>query len=1129
MSTLRTTQHLGARTEFRFDYLSAFMATASVAALVAAAPALGAEPAAAQTAQAPVEEIVVTGTRVVRDGYEAPTPLTVVGVEQIQNSATPNIADFVNTLPSMAGAATPQTSQQTVSAGTAGINTINLRNIGTNRTLVLLDGQRNAPSTVTGAVDVNNIPQTLVSRVDIVTGGASAAYGSDALSGVVNFVLDKKFTGLKGEVSGGVTTYGDDRNWKVNLTAGVPFAADRGHVLLSAEAVRSDGILNGYNRGWINQGANIIINPAYGTGPGQSTSVPQQLVRTRVGIAQATPGSIITSGPLKGIYFGPGGVPAQYNYGELVSPSIWNVGGDWKSTIKSPDQSLDSPTTRQSMFTRFAYDITENINVYVQYAWNYASVYSVDNYTYNIANISLKPDNAFFPASVAAQIAANKLTSILIGTMNQDLGVFGTLNNRTTRRFVAGADGRFDAFDTAWTWNFYFQKGVTHSSEHTTGVAQRDKYTNAIDAVRNPQGLIVCRVTLTNPNSGCVPWNLLGIGVNSQAALNYIQGGTSGNSLSPQGQASRIQHFEEDVYAVSITGEPFSTWAGPVSVATGVESRLEKVFGISDPDSLRNNWQFGNFLPNFGRYTVTEGFVETVIPLAKDTVWARSLDVNAAMRATSYSTSGYVTTWKVGATYTPIDDIRFRATRSRDIRAPNLSELFAAGTANTNTVFDRFNNNANTQYQGAVVGNSALKPEKADTTGLGVVLTPQFFPGFNASFDYYNINISDAIGTVTAQQIVDFCFQGNQAYCPAIIRGVQNGVNVITQIRITPFNLVTETNRGYDIEASYRTPLDVINSDWSGNIALRFLATHYLKRYQNNGINPPTDTVGTNSAGGPPNWRYVADLTWSNDPITASLTMRGVSAGVYNTSYIECTSGCPVSTTVNPTQDTNHLAGAKYFDLALTYKVAHMDDNGYDADVFLNVRNIANTDPVTVHQGPGGSAFLTINTARETYDSLGRVFRAGVRFKLGSAAPARKAEAAVAAAPPPPPAPPAPPAPARPAAPAVPQKFLVFFDFDRSDVRPDAARIVTEAVEYAKKNGKAVIHVDGHTDRAGSDVYNLALSERRARAVQAELAKQGFAANQVTISGKGESQNLVPTGDGVREPQNRRVEIVMDP
>ena len=956
----------------------------------------------AQAAQAPqtaavedIDEVVVTGSRIVRDGYEAPTPLTVVTAETLQQNAATNIAEAMHSIPAFAGSTTPGTGITSVSASGAGLNLLNLRSLGSQRTLILLDGQRTVPSRVDGVVDINNIPQSLVQRVDIVTGGASAIYGSDAVTGVVNFILDKTFTGIKGEVSGGVTTYGDDRNWKVNLTAGVPFAADRGHVLLSAEAVRSDGILNGYNRGWINQGANIIINPAYGTGPGQSTSVPQQLVRTRVGIAQATPGSIITSGPLKGIYFGPGGVPAQYNYGELVSPSVWNVGGDWKSTIKSPDQSLDSPTTRQSMFTRFAYDITENINVYVQYAWNYASVYSVDNYTYNIANISLKPDNAFFPASVAAQIAANKLTSILIGTMNQDLGVFGTLNNRTTRRFVAGADGRFDAFDTAWTWNFYFQKGVTHSSEHTTGVAQRDKYTNAIDAVRNPQGLIVCRVTLTNPNSGCVPWNLLGIGVNSQAALNYIQGGTSGNSLSPQGQASRIQHFEEDVYAVSITGEPFSTWAGPVSVATGVESRLEKVFGISDPDSLRNNWQFGNFLPNFGRYTVTEGFVETVIPLAKDTVWARSLDVNAAMRATSYSTSGYVTTWKVGATYTPIDDIRFRATRSRDIRAPNLSELFAAGTANTNTVFDRFNNNANTQYQGAVVGNSALKPEKADTTGLGVVLSPTFFPGFQASVDYWNIDIDGSVSVPSGQSIIDGCFAGNTLFCPNIIRpsnlpGVgtigNTGLYPIQTVVVSPQNIASQVARGVDIETSYRVNLDELVDGWNGGLSIRALASYVLKMssfdptlsanqyVEGRGVLGGFATTGY-SGQTAPKMKLNASVTYSNDPMSVTVGMRHTAGGTYNNAFVQCTSGCPNNG--GRTIDNNRVDADTVYDLNLTYKPFA---ESKDTEVFLTIQNVFNTDPPFVGGNTGSTYYSGQGNTR--YDVLGRNFLAGVRFKM---------------------------------------------------------------------------------------------------------------------------------------------------
>jgi OOP family OmpA-OmpF porin len=206
-----------------------------------------------------------------------------------------------------------------------------------------------------------------------------------------------------------------------------------------------------------------------------------------------------------------------------------------------------------------------------------------------------------------------------------------------------------------------------------------------------------------------------------------------------------------------------------------------------------------------------------------------------------------------------------------------------------------------------------------------------------------------------------------------------------------------------------------------------------------------------------------------------------------------------------------------------------MEDNGYDAEAFFSVRNITNKDPAIVAQGTSGVAFSTPPCNAIMYDCLGRTFKAGIRFKLGAAAPLKKAEAApmAAAAPPPAPPPPAPPAPPPP--PVVPQKFLVFFDFDRSNVRADAQKIVQQAADYAKKNGKAVIHTTGHTDRAGTDAYNLALSERRAKAVEVELEKLGFTASQITISAKGESDPLIPTGDGVREPQNRRVEIVMDP
>ena len=232
-----------------------------------------------------VEQVVVTGTRVQRNGYEAPTPVSVVSADEIEKSATPNIADYINTLPSVSGSQTPTVTTNQVGAGRQGINSLNLRNLGDVRTLTLLDGRRVGGMINTGVVDVSELPQQLISRVDVVTGGASASYGSDALSGVVNFVLDTKFTGFKGDFSGGETTYGDDQSWKADLSYGTGFANDRGHFLLSGEASKENGVYNPSNRPWTKAGWAFITNPAYTTTNGQ----PLVLKEPQVALSTATP------------------------------------------------------------------------------------------------------------------------------------------------------------------------------------------------------------------------------------------------------------------------------------------------------------------------------------------------------------------------------------------------------------------------------------------------------------------------------------------------------------------------------------------------------------------------------------------------------------------------------------------------------------------------------------------------------------------------------------------------------------------------------------------------------------------------------------------------------------------------
>jgi iron complex outermembrane receptor protein len=281
---------------------------------------------AAESAQAAatsdIEEVVVTGSRIVRDGYEAPTPLTVVTAEALQQNAATNIAEAMHSIPAFSGSTSPQSGTTSVSASGAGLNLLNLRSLGANRTLILVDGQRTVAARVDAVVDINTIPQQLVSRVDIVTGGASAIYGSDAVTGVVNFVLDKTFTGIKGEVSGGVTTYGDDRSYKVALTAGTAFGGGRGHVIFSGELVNKDGVLGNY-RPWNMNQYGVINNTAANIAAGQ----PQRLVRYGVDSWFTRGGTIQTPGPLKGITFGPGGVPYQFNFGSITD-TAYTAGGD---------------------------------------------------------------------------------------------------------------------------------------------------------------------------------------------------------------------------------------------------------------------------------------------------------------------------------------------------------------------------------------------------------------------------------------------------------------------------------------------------------------------------------------------------------------------------------------------------------------------------------------------------------------------------------------------------------------------------------------------------------------------------------------------------------------------------------
>ena len=808
----------------RSKFVSVLVGTASAFAMGCAATAASAaqaqKPQAATDAASTVEEVVVTGSRIVREGYEAPTPLTVVGVEQMQNAADVSLMNYLVSMPALTGSATSTSSTTSLAGGQAGLQTLNLRSLGTNRVLVLLDGQRTVASGTLGQVDVGSFPQQLVSRVDIVTGGASAVYGSDAVAGVVNFVLDHQYTGMKGELSAGVTNYGDDKNYKIALSAGFGFADNRGHVLLSGEHLHNAGVKGDGGRKWNSDGWYQIVNPAYNATT--NNSVPQNIFINHVSVAVLTPGGLITGGPLKGTAFGPGGVPFKYNYGTLFS-NPYMQGGDWEVSSFHNYNDLDMSQTTDSLFTRVGYDITENINAFVQWGWTQAKIYDdiAPSWVFGTSGYTVKVDNAYLPASVRAAAIANGVTQFPIGTLNADS--FQQLDNsgsRITNRVHAGLEGKFDAFDTDWKWTATYADGATHLSFGSDASLVKTSYSNAIDAVVNPAtGQIVCRIALTNPATPCRPWNIIGTGVNTgnQAGWNYINNNGLGS----------LQHgtVKQQTEAASINGNPFSIWAGPVSLAISFEHRHDEVHVTSDAASLLpgGGHILGNVPALDGENSVTEGALETVIPLAKGESWAQAWDLNLAARFTSYQNSGFVTTYKIGSTYTPIDDIKFRFTRSRDIRAPNIQELYLpinTGSAQPQ-IIDRFLPGSPQYALGTsnTIGNSALMPEKADTTGIGVVLSPTFLEGFTASVDYWNVDIGGAIYPLATQQIIDLCYyKQNTAVCPNILRNATTGN--IQQISSYSINVASQDTRGLDVEASYRTPVSSLISSWNGNLTL---------------------------------------------------------------------------------------------------------------------------------------------------------------------------------------------------------------------------------------------------------------------------------------------------------------------
>jgi outer membrane receptor protein involved in Fe transport len=908
---------------------AALLTTVGVTALIAS-PVHAQQVAAAEIEAAVLEDIVVTGSRVARQGFEAPTPTTVLGTQDLERVAASNVADLVNQMPVARPTQSPTTNGST--SAFAGGNYLDLRGLGPNRTLVLVDGRRFVNSQIEGSVDINVIPQALIGGIDIVTGGASAAYGSDAVAGVVNFRFNHQLEGFKGSLQGGTTDHKDHNNVLASLGYGKRFADGRGKVLVAGEYSNNDGVPRLFDRDWGRESWAIIPNPSYTA----ANSEPRNLLVADARQSNMTYGGLITSGPLAGTQFGPGGVPQSMTYGTLRTSSAM-MGGDGANPTEVV--MLEVPLERQTLYGRVSYEITPSLTAFAEGSWAQSETSFISTTRTDTA-LRITRENPFLPAAIAQAMDSNSLTSFTMGRFHRDNGIATFFTKAQTRRFVGGLEGDLGR---GWSFDAYYTHGETKNQLRTENNRINARFAQAVDAVRDPAtGAAMCR-SATARADGCVAMNLFGDGSPSAQSLAWVNG-----------ESYRQWDLQQDVASATLQGEPVSTWAGPVSVAAGAEYRRESADVTANALTAAFAFGTGNVVPWKGKVTVKELFGEAVIPLAKDMSWTDSIELNIAGRLTDYSTSGTVTTWKVGGTWDVNSDLTFRATRSRDIRAPSLNELFAEGTSQVGNVLDpqlgriysvqRFN-----------TGNPNLKPEKADTLTLGVVYSPPFVPNLRTSVDYYDIDMKGAILTLASDAIVERCYTNTPSLCAFVIRG---GNGEIARVIATPANLQSVKTSGVDFEVAYRMQA------FEGDLSLRTLVT-YIHNITMVDAGSTIELAGSASQpgaiGGQPHWRWTSSATYERDRLTVSLTGRYIGKANLDNAYT--------------TKDLNKLnVGARvYLDASASYDL--IDDGERRLALFANVRNLLDKDPPITGVDRWG-------TTRALYDTIGRTYTAGVRFNF---------------------------------------------------------------------------------------------------------------------------------------------------
>jgi iron complex outermembrane receptor protein len=1011
------------------------------------AAGLGVMPRATAQGEAGVEELTVTGTRIRRSEYTSPTPTTSVDGEYLRDLGLVNVGEALIQNPTNVSrfqAAT--TGSGSFFVGTTMANLRGLNPYFGTRTLTLVDTMRHVPTNQGGSVDLNFIPSVIIERMETVTGGASASYGSDAVTGVVNIFLDKDFEGVRLESDYGATAQGDGDNRGIGIAAGKELFGGRGHVVVGYEFQDQNSIDNCFTaRDWCRDGNSIFVNSATGIA---TTDNPN----TFVPIIPGQPHSIIVTGLRSGTtpngllsdrrpgtryQFNDAGTSlVPYDAGQYAQVQTARnvVGGDGRSVFDG--QTLMPDVDRNILYTHFNYDLSDRLRFTTDFSWGKVDTRNLQAGPSNVS-LCIRPDNAYLgqldaPSQALVAGAANQAVAGATpcgvsgpGTtfpwapaaqnsiITKDFGTQQSQRIRTEAevyRFVAGVSGDLGSTES-WTWDAYYQLG--HATRDQIGDDYRTQYRflMAIDSVINPlTGQPDCRVNVASIPSavypfagmdpflaqGCTPINPFGQTM-SAAAHDY--------AFDPLEEFNTI---DQQVIAGSVQGDLWQGWgAGPMLGAAGVEFRIEELDNLTSktrPQAYRDDMSltFGN---DFGGETkVSEAFVEVELPLLSGKRGAELWNVNTAVRRTHYDNTETrysngavngqhdVTTWKVSMAYEPVDWVRLRASRSKDIRAAGFRELYyqqsiQSGAPNGRVV-NPYTRTANDEAFVLLTGAPDLEPEAAQTNTFGVVFSPQdWAQGLQFSVDYYEIELKQGIQRGSSQLVADNCAAATgpnptpeqwAALCPLVTFGPSGAVvgdNVVS-VLAPYYNDLPYEAAGVDFGGNYSFD---IGSD--GQMSLRLLASHALRQKVVIGTGRlERDIAGqTGNEGFLPDYTSAADwsinliASFASGPLTITTQGRYTSEGKLD---LVSPRRDPSDALYDPTRVNSIVDNTVPSYLTQNLTVSYdFDVRDTEAELWLSVNNLWDKEPPFSAGGTGGVNGIF-------YDTLGRSYRVGVRLNF---------------------------------------------------------------------------------------------------------------------------------------------------